>query len=400
QQKGIIPNECQLDIRADISMIENFAYLNALAGNAWRLAPLSPAEHGFVSFSENELIGIFWQNSTLKALIQSLFPITNGSPSLEIIQKHLEPGCMINALLCKVGTNGLSWSQRKKAGIRAAIECPSPREIEAHVNTLRHPEFIPSEYKARGYILRPSTRTDGFRLQVMAFKKKELQSVRFKRYPEEKLPSGLLSTVGGTDDFLTKIRNVIHLPEAQEYIGNEAERVKILGLDLGQSCTVAAFALLPQDASPPLFRNLAVKSKAIYQPSLKHRHWMEQRKSRPIPGTSVSITDIESSLPPLRGKGSSYFEYCQQLEQAQQKLDQFYNDKKQVFKRRSWGAQRAKQEEYRTIAERLLQSVGGSLHHRRDEDNKVIISIGLGKFQSKSGMTSLHESFATYFVKT
>ncbi|KAF9914057.1 hypothetical protein FBU30_002830, partial [Linnemannia zychae] len=334
------------------------------------------------------------------ALIQELFKLTDGKPSLTVIQQYLEPGCMINALLCKVGIEGLSWSQRKKAGIRAAIESPSPMNIAAHINTLRDSEFNPSEYKARGYILRPSIRTDGFRLLVMAFKKKELQSVRYRRYREEKLPSRLLTTVGGTDSFLTEIRNVIHLPEVQEYIGNETERVKILGLDLGQSCTVAAFTLLPQDTSTPLYLNLAVKSKAIYQPNLKHRHWMEQRKSRVLPDAQVSIADIESSLPPLRGKESSCSEYCQQLELVHEQLDKFYNGDKYIFKRRDWDVRRAKQEEYRTIADRLLQSVGGSLRHRRDGDNKVIIAVGLGKFRSKSGMTSLHESFAAYFVKT
>ncbi|KAF9399445.1 hypothetical protein BGX21_006246, partial [Mortierella sp. AD011] len=100
--------------------------------------------------------------------------------------------------------------------------------------------------------------------------------------------------------------------------------MKILGLDLGQACTVAASTLLPQDvsASEQLFLNLAAKSKAVYQPNLKHQRWIERRKHQALPGSNKSeesgqyeesgqseefeesIADIESNLPSLRGKDS------------------------------------------------------------------------------------------------
>ncbi|KAF9154694.1 Rad2 nuclease, partial [Mortierella sp. AD010] len=237
QEKGLLPAESRVEVRSDVSAIENFAYLNKLAYNAWRLAPLSPVKDGFVSFSELELIAILWQSPILKPLIQNLYTLTSGVPSLEVTQRGLEPGRVINALLCKVGIDGLSWSQRKKAGIRAAIEMPASSEVVAHVNILREPAFDPRTYNTKGYFMRPSIRTNGFRLFLLAFKKKELQSVRFRRYPEDVLPNRLLSTIGGTDSFLTEIRNVIQLPDIQEYLGDKPDRVKILGLDLGQACT-------------------------------------------------------------------------------------------------------------------------------------------------------------------
>jgi hypothetical protein len=36
---------------------------------------------------------------------------------------------------------------------------------------------------------------------------------------------------------------------------------------------------------------------------------------------------------------------------------------------------------------------------KRKENNKVVIGVGLGKFSSKIRLSSLHESFKSYFVQ-
>ncbi|KAF9150472.1 hypothetical protein BGX20_005674, partial [Mortierella sp. AD010] len=89
QEKGLQPAESRVEVH---SAIENFAYLNKLANNARRLAPLSPAKDGFVSFSELDLIATLWQSPILKLLIQNLYTLTSGVPSLEVIQRGPEPG--------------------------------------------------------------------------------------------------------------------------------------------------------------------------------------------------------------------------------------------------------------------------------------------------------------------
>jgi hypothetical protein len=78
-------------------------------------------------------------------------------------------------------------------------------------------------------------------------------------------------------------------------------------------------------------------------------------------------------------------------------LDSFYGSV--VLKKHKWNARKARTEEYRLIADRLLQLVGGSTGAKRDEDNKVVIDVGLGKFSSKIRLSSLHESFQSYFVQ-
>ncbi|KAF9944411.1 hypothetical protein BGZ72_002408, partial [Mortierella alpina] len=61
--------------------------------------------------------------------------------------------------------------------------------------------------EAQGCILRGSIRTDGRLVHLLAFKNKELQSVRFRLLPNDKLPNLLISTIGGTDRYLMEARN-------------------------------------------------------------------------------------------------------------------------------------------------------------------------------------------------
>ncbi|KAF9138281.1 hypothetical protein BG015_002437 [Linnemannia schmuckeri] len=70
-----------------------------------------------------------------------------------------------------------------------------------------------------------------------------------------------------------------------------------------------------------------------------------------------------------------------------------------ILKKHKWNAKKARTQEYRLVADRLLQLVGGSTGAKRDKDNKVVIGVGLGKFSSKIRLSSLHESFQSYFTQ-
>ncbi|KAG0313853.1 hypothetical protein BGZ97_009834 [Linnemannia gamsii] len=50
-------------------------------------------------------------------------------------------------------------------------------------------ETKPKDYPAKGYLPRGSIRTEGFRVQILAFKIREQQDARYKRLPQEDLPS-------------------------------------------------------------------------------------------------------------------------------------------------------------------------------------------------------------------
>ncbi|KAF9102878.1 hypothetical protein BGX30_009259, partial [Mortierella sp. GBA39] len=107
----------------------------------------------------------------------------------------------------------------------------------------------PFTYAQKGYVVRGSVRTDGFRVQLLTFKLRELQAVRYRRLNDNRLPPRLTSTVGGVDYYLQEIRNVITTKEdvARLWPGVQPKKIKTLTLDGGQACVVGAFADIPED---------------------------------------------------------------------------------------------------------------------------------------------------------
>jgi hypothetical protein len=226
---------------------------------------------------------------------------------------------------------------------------------------------------------------------------------------------------------LTEIRNIVKTKQDVKSLwGCKPEKIKILGIDLGQACVVGASALLPKankvkvskepqvpkesilttcsddkatplKSEPMVFHNLAVKQKAVYQPTFKFRRWLEDRKNiNPSNGDS-SISNLERSLPPLRGESASFDKYVSRLELVNDRLDEFYNGNK-LFARRKWDAKRDRENEYHKIADRLLKMIGGNIGRKKGKRNKAVIGIGLGKFGSRCRLSSLHETFASYFI--
>ncbi|KAG0210811.1 hypothetical protein BGX28_008947 [Mortierella sp. GBA30] len=86
---------------------------------------------------------------------------------------------------------------------------------EDHLNVVQYMTFnctrtSSTQYR---YALHGYVQTDGFRLQLLAYKLKELQAARFKKIPEDRLPRRITSTVAGIDGYLTEIRNVTSTPQ-------------------------------------------------------------------------------------------------------------------------------------------------------------------------------------------
>ncbi|KAI1314437.1 hypothetical protein EDD11_002181 [Mortierella claussenii] len=116
----------------------------------------------------------------------------------------------------------------------------------------------------------------------------------------------------------------------------------------------------------------------------------------PLDG-SITISSIEFGLPHLCGPAASIKDYVDRLQDVEVHLNSFYGNV--VMKKHKWNARKARDHEDKLIANRLLKQVGGSLGAKRDEKNKVIIGVGLGKFSTKTRLSSLHESFQSFFVQ-
>ncbi|KAK3834182.1 MAG: LOW QUALITY PROTEIN: hypothetical protein JOS17DRAFT_738316 [Linnemannia elongata] len=414
KRKKLLPPEARDYITPQRSAIENFILLNRACGSRRSLVPTSSFDVKFINLSELDLTRIFWQNLPLRR--SYAFP---DFPSMEhpdqVTQADVGlwlsttiPGLLITRLLTDIGRYSADQRKRLKNYSRSSFLMPL-EELRGHLQNIRDDNFDPSSYTGKGYVL------------LLAFKLNELHSAKYRRLPAEKLPSRLTSTIGGTDYFLTEIRNIVSTrQDVTQLWGCDPKSIKILGIDLGQAFVVGASAILPphkqssveQGQEPggtamesssssgveaeedgdaeepsPKFFNLTVKQKADYQPTFKHRRWLERRREQAVEGRA-SICHIETNLPSLHGPEASISSYTQREREVEGDLDSFYGSV--VLKKHKWNARKARTEEYRLIADRLLKLVGGSTGAKRHEDNKVVIGIRL---------SSLHESFQSYFVQ-
>ncbi|KAF9342723.1 hypothetical protein BGX26_006978, partial [Mortierella sp. AD094] len=357
-KKGQLATDQEVDLTSQEPAIQLFVRANATAGRPWRLSPLSSEEHGYMTFTEIELAAFLHKRDELHPILKKLIGCTDQQRRIaqkELTQDWLSfqaPGVLIQRLIAPVDPrtpdgDRLRGRQKKEAGVAAAVKVVEPEEMRAHINTLRGDGFDPRTYQEKGYFLRGSIKTDGYTLQLLAFKLRELNSVKFKRYKADVLPDRLLTTTAGTSDFLTEVHNVFKTAaDVERLLGctsDETDKVSYLGLDPGQAFVVGAYGYLPQDKTPKIGKrrrhrqqkkrgsrgrrnrgsgkgkkksvcgargerhiNLAAKQKAVALPTLRHRTWMERQKGADLKiHSSQSTTNTESAAPPTVNQPST-----------------------------------------------------------------------------------------------
>jgi hypothetical protein len=360
-----------------------------------------------------------------------------NADALDWITK-VAPGRLITTFLSDIG---LPPAKNDK-GFRKSTLIMDKVAMREHLERLRDSSFDPKGWDRKGYVLKGSIRTDGRLLQLLAFKVKELQCVRYRRLAPDKMPNLLTSPVGGTTHFLTEARNAFRSSrDIEELLTTDPDKIAVLSLDLGTSCLVGASVSLPQGETPATLRrpdgkkksnkktrrglrkpgmrkrrstafkaqqqakrlkqtryfDLVIKRRAVSQPMDKFTNWLEDQKKNTIGvSTGKNIADLESDLPALRGEGASFTAYVTARRQAETDLDQFYNHTN--FWKHQWDARLGRQEEFEKVANGLLRMVGGSSGRPRRDDQKVVVAIGLAKFTSTHGPPSLNGSFEAFFT--
>ena len=194
-------NHPDLEIRQDWSPVENYIKFNNMSKNRRRIAPMSPVRNGFVSFSELELLSFFWARPPLQGRLRELvrgdFPF---GVSLDDISRWLgtkESGFLIKRFLADVDPQKLSSRQKGRVGLRAAVKLWTVPKIKEHLDPIGKRTIDPFSYNTKGYFLQGTIKTNGHAIQLLGFKLKELQFVRYKQLPQDLLPDRLTSTVGG-----------------------------------------------------------------------------------------------------------------------------------------------------------------------------------------------------------
>ncbi|KAF9319040.1 hypothetical protein BG006_003062 [Podila minutissima] len=148
---------------------------------------MSPHGTKFITLSEDDLVKVFWQNEDLWQQLQeyvclSLPTVTQPSQA-DIVRwlKNLDPGFFINKLLTDIG--GFTEKERKKRNNWSrSAHWMSIDDMMAHISANCHEDFNPKiegSYTKTGYALCDSIKTDGFWLQLLAFKLNELNCVKY-----------------------------------------------------------------------------------------------------------------------------------------------------------------------------------------------------------------------------
>jgi len=70
--------------------------------------------------------------------------------------------------------------------------------------------------------------------------------------------------------------------------------------------------------------DLFVKRKAVAQPTQRFQHWVESQKRDTTTGTDRTISEVESSLTPLRGEGASIRVHIEDRGIVEHDLEAFY----------------------------------------------------------------------------
>ncbi|GJJ78542.1 hypothetical protein EMPS_10901 [Entomortierella parvispora] len=265
KERGLLPADTVDRIDCKLTAAENFMIMNKITGSRRCLTPMSTFDSGFITLSEPDLVALLWNDLPFRQQLQQYAKVDYPSTYLPAISQldvvnwlgGISPGVLINKWLTDIG--GYSAIKRKKlrnfsrSTLRMSVD-----GMREHLLSFQHEDFNPvknpGSYTAKGYLLRGSIRTDGFLLQLLAFKLNELHCVKYRRLQEDRLPARLTSTLGGTDHYLTEVRNVIKSEEdVQRLWGCHPSQIKVLGIDLGQAFVVGASALLPSSRPANVF---------------------------------------------------------------------------------------------------------------------------------------------------
>ncbi|KAF9913811.1 hypothetical protein FBU30_003025, partial [Linnemannia zychae] len=159
-KKGQLASNQAMDMKSKEPAIQLFVRANALTGRPWRLSPLSPEEHGNITFTEIELAAFMHKRDDLHPALKNIIGFTDPHRRLtqeEITRDWLPlqtPGLLIQQLICPVDprvSNGdrPRGRRKKSAGVAAAVKIVTPEDLRMHVNTLRHPTFDPRTYEQK-----------------------------------------------------------------------------------------------------------------------------------------------------------------------------------------------------------------------------------------------------------
>ncbi|KAG0011727.1 hypothetical protein BGZ80_000457 [Entomortierella chlamydospora] len=290
-EKGQLAASQAVNLESEEPTIQLFVKVNAVAVG-FDAFHLSFVEHGYMTFTEIELAAFLHKRGELHPVLKKLIGHTDQQRRL--IQEELTRDWL------RFQTPGLLIQQfiapvDPKAS-NATFRLVDPEEIRTHVNKLRSAEFDPRTYNEKGYFLRGSIKIDG-------------------------TPADMERLLGCTPD--------------------KTDQVSYLGIDHGQ-------ARKKKRGS----RGRRKRGSGKISPTISHTLTSSMEAAT---AESLSVSAIESSLPPLRGATACFTCHVEHCKANNKYLDKVYNGRNIWFKKYKKMSKEAWAKEFHRLADSLLR---------------------------------------------
>ncbi|KAF8911813.1 hypothetical protein BGZ58_005830, partial [Dissophora ornata] len=176
------------------------------------------------------------------------------------------------------------------------------------------------------------------------------------------------------------------------------DKTLVIGLDPGEVNTVTATKIDPKDHSR---HSIKITRKFLYRPYALYRRLLQARKK------DAGIDSIESGIPPMTLDGiNEYLTFMSSPVDGsgvgsmtnRSKLYQFYDDA--WFLRKTWDVRKAQQCAIDLGVKAILGMAGADETRKKatDDGRPVVFAVGLGAFNTRTGLPSKHTSFLKRFI--
>jgi len=172
----------------------------------------------------------------------------------------------------------------------------------------------------------------------------------------------------------------------------------VIGLDPGEVNTITATKIDPKDNSR---HSIKITRKFLYRPYAIYRRLLQARKK------DAGIDSIESRIPPMTLNGiDEYLAFMSSPVDGsgdgsmtnRSNLYQFYDNA--WFLRKTWDVRKAQQCTIDLGVKALLGMAGANetMEKAADDGSPVVFAVGLGAFNTRTGLPSKHTSFLKRFI--
>jgi hypothetical protein len=168
----------------------------------------------------------------------------------------------------------------------------------------------------------------------------------------------------------------------------------IIGIDPGETNAITAALIDPR--KPNTRHVVKVKRSFLYGPNIQFRNALQSKKDK------AGVSDIERDIPSFsRATLPEYFRYLTassgEFPTVLERILAFYSEN--WYSKKKWDSQKAATACMDFAIKSILNMAGATEGERKDEYGRpVVFCVGLGTFNTQSGLTSKHSAVLKRFI--